>query len=122
MPAADDTPRHLAWPFRLTEGADLPGQVPHAPLQLVEQDTIADVRQSVHLLLRTPPGARPLAPEIGIADPTFTTGIDAQQLAAALEEMEDRARVTITAGVITEGGRQTVQVLVALADDPQEAS
>jgi phage baseplate assembly protein W len=118
---AVDVP-HLRWPFRLTEGADLPGQVPHAPLALVEQDTLDDVRQCVHLLLRTPPGARPLAPEVGVPDPTFTRGVDADQLGALLEELEDRARVTVRAPALDAIGRQTVQILVALADDPEEAA
>ncbi len=108
---------HLAWPFRLTMGADLPGQVAHAPLQLVEQDTIEDVRQSVRLLLRTPPGARPLAPEVGIDEPTFTAGIDADVLAARLEELEPRAQVSVIAPPVDAAGAQVVQVQVALADE-----
>lgn len=109
--------RHLRWPFRLTVATD----VPQAPLALVEQDTIDDVRQCVHLLLKTPPAARPLAPQIGVAEATFTAGIDAQQLAATLEEMEDRARITVTAAAVDAAGRQTVQILVALTETPQEA-
>jgi phage baseplate assembly protein W len=115
MPAIDVP--HLRWPFRLTAGADLPGQVPHAPLQLVEQDTIDDVRQSVHLLMRTPRGARPLAPDVGIDDPTFSVGIDPQLLAAQIEEFEDRARVTVATAGVDAAGQQTVTVRVALVDD-----
>jgi len=113
---------HLRWPFRLTLGADLPGQVPHAPLQLVEQDTIDDVRQCVHLLLLTPPGSRPLAPDVGVPDPTFTAGIDPDLLAARLEEIEPRARVSITAPPTDAQGAQNVQVRVALIDDQEAAA
>lgn len=111
---------HLRWPFRLTQGADLPGQVPHAPLQLVEQDELEDVRQCVHLALRTRPGMRPLAPDLGIEDPTFTAGIDPDALAAELEELEDRAEVEVVVSNEDGSGRQTVQVLVRLRPDDQE--
>jgi phage baseplate assembly protein W len=118
--AAVEVP-HLRWPFRLTAGADIPGQVPHAPLALVEQDSIDDVRQSIHLLLRTPPGSRPLAPRVGVHDPTFTAGVDADQLAAQLEELEPRARVTVSAPPTDGAGRQTVQIRVSLADQATTA-
>lgn len=111
---------HLRWPFRLTQGPDLPGQVGHAPIQLVEQGEIDDVRQCIHLLMRTQPGMRPLAPDIGVADPTFTTGIDPDALVSELEEMEDRAEVTVAVSAEDGTGRQTVRVLVRLRPDDDE--
>ena len=106
MPGGVEIP-HLRWPLRIADGQ----------LQLVEQDTLEDVRQCVHLLLRTPLGARPLAPEVGIEDPTFTAGVDADVLAGRLEEMEDRARITVDTTGVDEHGRQRVRVYVALAED-----
>jgi phage baseplate assembly protein W len=115
MPRGIDT-AHLRWPFRLTSGAE-------PALQLVEQDTLADVRQSVQLLMVTAPGSRPLAPEVGIEDYVFTSdGIDPELLAARLEEFEDRARVTVTVVPADGSGHRVVQVHVALADDAAQDS
>ena len=102
---------HLAWPLRLAASGSL---------AIVEQDTIDDVRQCVHVLLNTPLGARLLAPEVGVEDPTFTTGIDAQALAALLEDQEDRARVHITAAGPTGDGQHAASVVVELAADPEQ--
>lgn len=98
---------HIAYPLRLTATG----------LEQVEQDSIDDVRQCVHVLLRTPVGARPLAPDVGVEDPTFSEGVDPEQLAAELEGQEDRARITITAAAPDETGEQAVQIAVDLADD-----
>lgn len=102
---------HIAWPLRFAGDR----------LAVVEQDTLADVRQCVHLLVHTPIGARPLAPEIGLEDPTFA-GVDPEVLEADLEEWEDRAAVTVAA-TLSPDGRQGVRIDVALAadTDPAEA-
>lgn len=105
---------HLAFPLRLAADG----------LAVVEQDELDDVRQCVHVLLRTPLGARPLAPDVGVEDPTFSTGIDPEALTAQIEEQEDRARVTITASGPDETGEQNVTIAVAVAgagDDEPEA-
>lgn len=106
---------HIAFPLRQAPAADGGGLVE------VEQDTIDDVRQCVHVLLRTPLGVRPLAPQVGVEDPTFTR-VDGDVLAATLEDQEDRAAVTVTASPVDATGEQQIEVLVALADepDPQE--
>lgn len=109
---------HLAWPFALTGGADIEGVV-RAPLGQVEQDSLAEVTQSVQLLLNTTPGDRPLAPDIGVEDFAFTpTGIDPDVLATRLMDMEPRASVQVTVLGPGPDGVQNVQVRVALADDP----
>lgn len=104
---------HLGFPLRL--GAD-------GDLACVEQDSYEDVRSCVHVLLRTPRGVRPLAPQVGVEDPTFH-GVDADELAAELEAQEDRARVVVTAASVDASGEQQVTVEVGLADDdePEEA-
>lgn len=100
---------HLAYPLRLA---------PDGTFAVVEQDGIDDVRQCVHVLLRTPLGARPLAPQIGVEDPTFTSGVDPDELQQTLEEQEDRATVTVTTTPVDPTGEQQITVEVALADDP----
>lgn len=98
---------HLAWPFRFA----------NRKLVQVEQDSIEDLRQSVHAYLATPRGARPLNPDFGVEDPTFGPGLDAAQLAADIEASEDgRAAVTVTVDGPNERGRQDVTVRVALPE------
>ncbi|WP_217913248.1 hypothetical protein [Miltoncostaea marina] len=106
-PLAGEVP-HLAFPLRLNSDR---------ALATVEQDTLADVRQCVHVIARTPRGARPLAPEVGIDDPTFTGGVAPDVIAAELEGDEPRARVSVEATGPGADGRQTVAVRVALASE-----
>jgi hypothetical protein len=101
---------HIAWPLRLTDDGTL---------AVVEQDTIEDVRQCVRVLRRTPLGARPLAPLVGVPDPTFSAGVDPEDLEERLEDEdtgEPRAEVTVTATPI-ENGRQRIRIAVQLAAD-----
>lgn len=96
---------HLRWPLQLAGGM----------LLAVEQDTIDDVEQCVHVLLSTPVGSRPLAPDIGAADPTFV-GVDPADLESRLTDPdlgEPRADVTVS---VTDGPEQVVSVQVALAE------
>jgi hypothetical protein len=72
---------HLALP--LTVAAD-------GTLASVTQDSPAEVSQSVALLLATRPGERRSVPGYGLPDPLFS-GIDLDQVAAVIEEWEDRA-------------------------------
>lgn len=108
---ADYEAPHLQWPLRLE---------PDGSLAAVEQDTLEDVEQCVHVLLRTERGSRPLAPAVGVEDPTFDNVIDPGRLSALLEEQEDRARVTVTVDGPDETGEVTVRVSVALRDDPSD--
>jgi phage baseplate assembly protein W len=108
----DDRVPHLVFPLR---------QAPSGALAVLEQDTLDDVRQCVHVLMLTPLGYRPLAPEVGIADPTFTAGIDAAELESQLEEQEARARVTVATPGPDAGGQQQVVVRVALVGDEEGA-
>jgi len=79
---------HLAWPLRL--GAN-------GAFTLVEQDTHEDVKQCVRVLFNTPLGDRHLAPRTGLADPTFSSGLDPVLTEQVLtnDDNEPRARVTI---------------------------
>lgn len=95
---------HLAYPLRLSGSS----------FTVVEQDLIDDVRQCVFLIARTELGARPLAPAVGIEDPTFTD-LDPDVLAGQLEELEDRAVVTVTITPTNAAGEQDIEIAVALA-------
>ncbi len=100
---------HLKWPLELAGGM----------LLAVEQDTIDDVEQCVHVLLSTPLGSRPLAPEVGAPDPTFV-GADAAEMSSRLTDPdfgEPRADVAVT--VDGAGPDQTVSVQVSLAESQE---
>lgn len=109
---AELTTPHLAFPLRLNSGR----------LAANEEGSLPEVRDSIRVLLRTPLGARPLAPQVGVPDPTFTTtGTQPELLTAALthpETGDPRATVQIHATPVTATGRQNVTVRVGLADQP----
>ena len=101
--AASPEVPHLRWPLRLAAGQ----------LLTIEQDTIDDVEQCVHVLLTTPLGTRPLAPDVGTVDPAFT-GADPADIQDRLADSEPRAQVTVT--VDGAGPEHTVAVQVALTE------
>lgn len=87
-------------------------------LAVVEQGSLEDVRASIHMLIRTQRGSRPLAPDIGVDDPTFGPGVDGDELAADLEAQEPLAALTVT--VTVEDGEEDVRVEVHLALEDEE--
>jgi hypothetical protein len=98
---------HLRWPFRFVNRA----------LADVEQDTIEDVEQSVHAYVTTPKGSRPLSPDFGVEDPTFSGSINAARLAAEIEESEDgRAVVDVQVRGPDENGRTSININVDLPE------
>lgn len=99
---------HRAWPLRRDE---------QGALAQLEQDELAEVQQSVAIIRATPLGARPLAPQIGVDEATFTAGTAAEILEQALEEQEDRAAVTVTLTPVDQSGEQEVEIAVGLAAD-----
>jgi phage baseplate assembly protein W len=110
MARAIDVP-HIAFPMRLDAAGALVTN---------EQDSLDEVQQCVLVLLRTPLGARPLAPGVGVADPTFTDGIDPEALTATLtnvETGEPRADVQVTVQPVDQAGRQPIAIAIGLADD-----
>lgn len=87
--------RHLAFPIAL--GAD-------GRLATLEQDSPAEVAQSVALLLATQPGERAAVPDYGYPSP-LGRGVDAAEVAELVGEWEDRADpalVEVTLTSITE--------------------
>jgi hypothetical protein len=101
---------HLRWPLRLT---------PAGHLAQVEQDTLEDVRQCVAILVATPVGARPLAPEDGVEDPTFGPGWSPVALRRAIEAQEDRAAVDVQVTPLPLG-EERVQVTVDLVAEDRD--
>lgn len=102
----------LAFPLRIDPAT--------GDFAVVEQDSLDDVRQCVYTLMLTPLGVRPLAPDIGVEDPTFSAGVDPDALAATLEEQEPRATVTVTANPVAGTGEQQITVEVGLASEDDE--
>lgn len=98
---------HLAWPFRMGVHQ----------LEVVEQDSIEDCQQSAYAYLACPKGARPLNPDWGVEDPTFSSEVDGEALAAELEECED-GRFTAVVNVYgPEGtGRTRLDVFIDLPE------
>lgn len=102
---------HLAYPFRMADNGEL---------AVLEQRSLDEGRMCAHVLMRTPRGARPLAPEVGVEDPTFTYGIDAELLEADLNEngwMPEDFVVRVSALPVTGAGAQAIRVVVAYAED-----
>lgn len=92
-------PQHLTLPIAVTGSGRL---------ATVEQDSEADVAQSVALLIETRPGERRAEPGYGVPDPLFG-GIDVAQVTEAILNWEDRADL-VFAEAVARGVLDTVQV------------
>lgn len=80
---------HLAVPWRL----DRSGRA-----AIVDQDTDAEVLQTIRVLLSTRPGERQAVPRYGVADPLFFDADEEptlDELADAVAEWEPRATVEL---------------------------
>lgn len=77
---------HFSFPLRLAADGGL---------ATVEQDTIDDVAQCVRVLVDTAVGERVELPAYGIEDPSFTEGIDRDEIRRAVDEWEPRAALMI---------------------------
>jgi len=97
---------HLAWPFRMSGRR----------LATVEQDSIEDVEQNVRSYLATGKGDRPLSPDFGLEDPTFSAAPSGAALAADIMEQEDRAVVEVEVTGPDGAGRTSLTVNVDLAE------
>jgi phage baseplate assembly protein W len=75
-------PEHLAFPIRVTSQG----------LATVQQDSDADIVQSVALLLNTRPGDRRSLPDYGLPDPVFGH-LSSADVVAVVAEWEDRANL-----------------------------
>ena len=86
---------------------------------IVEQDSLGDVQQCVRVLLHTPLGIRPLAPLVGVTDPTFV-GVDADDLMERLNRDEPRgATDVVVAPPAGYGEEQDVTITVELLSESE---
>lgn len=92
-------PQHLALPIAVTGSGRL---------ATVEQDTEADLAQSVALLVDTRPGERRAEPGYGVPDPLFG-GVDLAEVTQAIVTWEDRADL-IFAEDVARGVIDSVQI------------
>lgn len=83
--------------------------LPSGNLATVEQDSTAEVAQSVRALLLTEPGERLADPDIGTPDPVFD-GLDAEEVTAVLAEQEPRATVGIVTAMLDDAQQVRVSV------------
>lgn len=74
-------PQRLALPIRVTATGALAS---------VPQDSDAEIRQSLGLLVATVPGERRSEPDYGLPDPTFG-GVDVTEIADVIATWEPRA-------------------------------
>lgn len=98
-----------------------PGGVPHflipfaisseGSVETIEQNTAAEIVQSVANLVGTRPGTRLMVPTYGITDPTFA-GFDQVALQLGVAKWEKRAAVSVVA---TPANEEMVVVSVAKA-------
>lgn len=103
---------HLAMPLR----------VQGTQWVVVEQDTEEEVAQCVANICAFERGYRIEDPDFGIVDPTFTImPIDTTDIAAAVEEYEERAEVDIYQD-ISEDGRASIrlEVRVPTSEEAEE--
>lgn len=99
-------PLHLSLPLQVAaDGA----------LVAVEQDSPAEIAQSVALLLSTRPGERRSVPDYGTEDPRGA-GLDADELNAAVAEWEDRAD-PVTVEMVATGIEEYAEVYPASPDE-----
>jgi phage baseplate assembly protein W len=98
---------HLAVPFQITGRS----------AAVVEQDSDGEIRDCVFALLSTRVGSRLERPEYGIPDELFellTPGMGADQVLAAIEEWEPRARAL--AAVEIDELVKTVQIRLEMSE------
>lgn len=101
--------RVLAEPLRIESGA----------FATVEQGSDRHLQQLAASIVSTRIGERRLAPDVGIIDPAGV-GLTSSEVVAALALAEPDVQVTDVTITGPTGGRQSVTVTVAWADDEDE--
>lgn len=82
---------------------------PAGSLVELEQDSPAEIAQSVAVLVATRPGERRAVPDYGLVDP-LGAGADADDIADAISEWEERADPALVEVTVTATGEQQVTV------------
>jgi phage baseplate assembly protein W len=93
---------HLAFPLIVG---------PSGVFDVLQQDTLEEVIQSVTVLLGTNLGDRVMVPSYGVADPTFSQP-NPDAIAQAIARWEPRAEALVG---VTEGANGTTSVTVQIA-------
>ncbi len=80
------------------------------------QDSYAEIADSVEIIVGTQIGQRPALPNFGIFDPTFTYPVDTDGIADAIEYWDERANPTVTATYedVIGGGETNVTIALAI--------
>lgn len=84
-------------------------------LRTLEQDSPAELGQSVRSLLSTVIGERGALPDYGLIDQLGSIGVDASEIAHAITEWEPRvqeAQTTMIAGRLADGAALTTITVV----------
>ena len=100
----------ISFPLRFAAGKPI----------VVEQDSDDEVRDCVEVLMRTPLGSRLEYSDYGIADPTFRSEVDLDEIREAIGEWELRADIQIDDSLDIEEMAREIRVGVAtgeVADD-----
>lgn len=81
------------------------------------QDSYAEIADSVEIIVGTQIGQRSALPDFGILDPTFTYPVDTQEIINAIGEWDERANTTISVGYedAIGGGLTNVKIALAIA-------
>lgn len=91
-------------------------------LAILQQDSAAELGQSVRLLMATRPGERLENPAYGTRDYAFANvvDVDAEEIRAAVREHEPRVTADVTV-VPTPAGRVDITVAVRSTTDEEDA-
>jgi hypothetical protein len=79
------------------------------------QDSYAEIADSVEIIVGTQIGQRTALPDFGILDPTFTYPVDKNEIVNAINEYDLRANPTITVGYEDVIGGGNTNVTISLA-------
>jgi len=81
-----------------------------------DQDSYAEVADSVEIVVGTQIGQRTALPDFGVLDPTFTYPVDTDGIASAINEWEERANPTVTVSYedVIGGGDTNVTISLAI--------
>jgi hypothetical protein len=94
---------------------NLPALDPFGQFLVNNQDSYAEIADSVEIIVGTQIGQRPALPDFGILDPTFTYPVDSAGISNAITEWDDRALPTITVSYEDVIGGGNTNVSIALA-------
>lgn len=98
---------------------NLPALDPFGQFLVNNQNSYAEIADSVEIVVGTQIGQRPALPDFGIFDPTFTYPVDTVAMANSITTWDDRAVPTITVSYedVIGGGNTNVTIALATTSD-----